>query len=233
MKKIWNALFSLSLIGIFIVSCGHPQSASPTEPEPAKVNESPGKNDANEGKAVKIVEMSGYQIGDKAEDFSLKNVDGSWVSLSGIKNAKGYIIVFTCNHCPYSVLYEDRLIALDKEYAPKGWPVVAINPNDPAAQPDDSFEAMQQRAKDMSFPFVYLFDEGQKVYPKFGATRTPHVFVLDKDLVVQYIGAIDDNAKEAAAAKVHYVKDAIEALEAGKTPDPSFTKAIGCSIKKL
>jgi peroxiredoxin len=233
MKKVWNALCAFCLIGTLIVSCGQPQTTINAEAESAKVNESPGKNDTNEGKAIKIVETSGYQIGDKAEDFSLKNVDGSMVSLSGIENAKGYIIVFTCNHCPYSVLYEDRLMALHNEYAAKGWPVVAINPNDPAAQPDDSFEAMQQRAKEKTFPFPYLFDDGQKVYPKFGATRTPHVFVLDKDMVVQYIGAIDDNAKEAAAAKVHYVKDAIEALEAGKTPDPSFTKAIGCSIKKL
>ncbi|MFK7809134.1 MAG: thioredoxin family protein [Saprospiraceae bacterium] len=235
MKNLWNALFTLCLMGTLFVSCGEQQVANQasTEESPAKVNESPGKKNNAEGKAVKIVKTTGYQVGDKAEDFKLKNVDGSMVSLSDMKEAKGFIVTFTCNHCPYSVLYEDRLIDLHNEFAAKGYPVIAINPNDPAAQPGDSFADMQVRAKEKEFPFAYLFDDGQKVYPKFGATRTPHVFILDKEMVVQYIGAIDDNAKDASAVEEHYVKDAIAALEAGKTPDPSFTKAIGCSIKKL
>lgn len=184
--------------------------------------------------AVAVVNKTGkgYQVGDKAADFKLKNVDGAMMSLGDMKDAKGYIITFTCNHCPYSVLYEDRLIALHNEMAPKGYPVVAINPNDPKVQPEDSFEFMQERSKEKKFPFVYLFDDNQEIYPVFGATRTPHVFVLDKNMVVQYIGAIDNNAKNPEAVTVNYVKDAIMALEKGENPDPNFTKAIGCSIKK-
>lgn len=234
MKKVLNALFAICTMGILFTSCGQTEVANQASTEaPAKVNEKPQKKDKDEAKAIKIVKTNGYQVGDKAADFKLKNVDGTMMSLADVKDAKGYIITFTCNHCPYSVLYEDRLIELHNEYAAKGYPVIAINPNDPAAQPGDGFEDMQVRAKEKGFPFAYLFDDGQKVYPKFGATRTPHVFLLDKDMVVQYIGAIDDNAKDADAVKTHYVKDAIEALEAGNTPDPSFTKAIGCSIKKV
>lgn len=173
----------------------------------------------------------GLEVGDKAADFSLKNVDGKMVSLADYKDAKGYIVVFTCNHCPYSVMYEDRLIELHNTYAPKGYPVVAINPNNPEVQPDDSFALMQERAKEKAFPFAYLFDDGQKIYPQFGAKRTPHVFLLDKEMVVQYIGAIDDSARDEGAIETKYVESAIMALEKGTSPDPSFTKAIGCSIK--
>ena len=174
---------------------------------------------------------SGLHIGDKAPDFELMNVDGKKVSLSSYEDAKGFIVTFTCNHCPYAVMYEDRLIDLHNEFAPKGYPVVAINPNDPEVKPDDSFENMQVRAKEKGFPFAYLMDEGQKVYPKYGATKTPHVYILDKDLVVQYIGAIDDSARDASAVTERYAANAIIALEKGGKPDPAETKAIGCSIK--
>lgn len=174
---------------------------------------------------------TGYQVGDKAEDFSLKNLDGRMISLSNIEGAKGYIITFTCNHCPYAVMYEDRLIELHNKYAPKGYPVIAINPNDPEVVPEDSFAEMKVRASDKSFPFEYLFDEGQKVYPKFGATRTPHVFLLDNSLIVKYIGAIDDNAQDASAVKKTYLADAVDSIINGRNPDPDFTKAVGCSIK--
>ena len=173
----------------------------------------------------------GYEVGDKASDFELMNVDGEKVSLKDYKDAKGFIVTFTCNHCPYAVMYEDRLIALHNKFAPMGYPVVAINPNDPEVQPKDSFEAMQVRAKEKAFPFAYLLDEGQKVYPMYGATKTPHVFVLDKDLVVQYIGAIDDNARADFDVEERYVANAIFAMEKGEKPNPNMTKAVGCSIK--
>ncbi len=176
--------------------------------------------------------VGGYQIGDKAEDFSLKNVDGKMVSLASIPNAKGYIVVFTCNGCPYAQAYEQRIIDLHNKYAPQGYPVVAINPNDATAATADSYEKMQARAKSKKYPYVYLLDEKQEVYPKFGATRTPHVFVLDKDKTVKYMGGIDDNADDASGVKVKYVENAIEAIKTSKTPDPTSTKAIGCSIKK-
>lgn len=178
------------------------------------------------------VNSQAYQIGQAAEDFSLKNVDGKMVSLSDYKNANGYIVVFTCNHCPFAQMYEKRIIELHKKYSIKGYPVIAINPNDPEVVPEDNFESMQKLSKKKKYPFAYLFDEGQKVYPKFGATRTPHVFILDKNKVVKYIGAIDDNAKDEAAVQIRYVEDAISALESGKDPNPNTTKAVGCSIKK-
>ncbi len=181
-----------------------------------------------------IAIAQGYKIGDKATDFKLKNVDGRMVSLADFKDAKGYVVIFTCNHCPYAVAYEDRIIALHNKYASKGYPIIAINPNDPAAQPQDSFEKMVERSKAKGFPFVYLFDEGQKIYPVFGATRTPHVYLLNKkgnDLIVEYIGTIDDNYKEADKVKETYLADAIDALIAGKKPKTTETKAIGCTIK--
>ncbi|CAM3694158.1 thiol-disulfide isomerase or thioredoxin [Flavobacterium saliperosum S13] len=177
---------------------------------------------------------SGYQIDDIAADFSLKNVNNKKVSLSDYKDAKGFIVIFTCNHCPYAKAYEDRIIALDKRYESLGYPVIAINPNNPAVQPDDSFDLMQKRAKEKGFTFPYLFDEGQKIYPKFGATKTPHVYVLEKTKagnVVKYIGAIDDNYSDETAVKTKYVENAVNALLKNEEVPVKTTKAIGCSIK--
>ncbi len=176
----------------------------------------------------------GYQIGDVVSDFKLKNVDDSMVSLSDYKDAKGFIITFTCNTCPFAKAYEDRIIALDKKYASKGYPVIAINPNNPDVQPGDGFKAMQSRAIEKGFTFPYLVDEGQQVYPKFGATKTPHMFVVQKTSkgnVVKYIGAIDDNYKDASAVNKKYVENAINALLNGEDIKEKETKAIGCSIK--
>lgn len=190
------------------------------------------------GKTVKLKKgmkkdvAPALEVGDIAPDFELKGVDGKMMSLADYKDAKGYIITFTCNHCPYAVMYEDRLIELHDAMALKGYPVIAINPNDPEAKPEDGFEEMIVRAKEKGFTFDYLFDDGQKVYPQYGATKTPHVFLLDKDRKVRYIGAIDDSARDAKAVKKKYVEMAIEALEKGEDPNPAFTKAIGCSIKK-
>ncbi len=180
------------------------------------------------------ISAQGYKTGDVAADFKLKNVDGKMVSLSDYPAVKGFIVIFTCNHCPYAQAYEDRIIDLDKKYKALGYPVIAINPNDPAVQPEDSFSKMKERAKEKGFTFPYLFDEGQKVYPVYGAVRTPHVFILqktDKGNVVRYIGAIDDNYEDASAVKTPYVANAVDALLAGKTVSPDFTKAIGCTIK--
>jgi len=180
------------------------------------------------------VAYKGYKIGDNATDFKLKNVDNKMVSLSDYKDAKGFIVIFTCNHCPYAKAYENRIIALNHKYASKGYPVIAINPNDPKVEPQDSFEGMKQRAKEKGFTFPYLFDEGQKVYPQYGATRTPHVFLLQKENgknVVRYIGAIDDNYSNANDVSHKYVEDAVDELLSNKPVLLSTTVAIGCSIK--
>lgn len=179
-------------------------------------------------------DLGGYQIGDVATDFSLKNVNGKKVSLSDFKDAKGFIVVFTCNHCPYAKAYEDRIIALDKKYKSMGYPVIAINPNNPAVQPDDSFDMMQKRAKEKNYGFPYLFDDGQKIYPQYGATKTPHVYILEKTKggnVVRYIGAIDDNYSDETAVKNKYVENAVDALLKNQDVPVKTTKAIGCSIK--
>ncbi len=173
----------------------------------------------------------GYKVGEQAADFSLKNVDGAMVSLKDYKGVKGYIVVFTCNTCPYAVMYEDRIIELHKKYEPLGYPVVAINPNDPTVKAGDDFAGMVTRSKEKNFPFKYLFDDGQKVYPQFGATRTPHIYLLDANRYVRYIGAIDDNAQNPSEVGVKYLENAINALQKGDNPDPSETKAIGCTIK--
>jgi len=181
-----------------------------------------------------IKPAAGYKVGDVATDFSLKNVDNKKVSLADFKAAKGFIVVFTCNHCPYAQAYEDRIIALDKKYKKLGYPVIAINPNNPAKQKDDSFELMQVRAKEKNFTFPYLLDEGQKIYPQYGATKTPHVYILQKTKagnVVKYIGAIDDNYSDAAAVKEKYAENALDALLKNKDVAVKETKAIGCSIK--
>lgn len=174
---------------------------------------------------------SGLKVGDKAADFKLKNVDGKKYKLSKIKNAKGYIVVFTCNHCPFAKAYEDRIIALHKKYESQGYPVVAINSNDKDVQPEDNYERMQEVAKNKSYDFLYLYDDTQNVAKSFGATRTPHVFILDKSLTVKYIGAIDDNSENADAVKNRYVENAVDALLAGKAVEKTETKAVGCGIK--
>ncbi|MFC4222166.1 thioredoxin family protein [Flagellimonas marina] len=178
--------------------------------------------------------VDGYKIGDTATDFSLKNIDGKMVSLTDYKDAKGFLIIFTCNTCPYAVAYEDRIIALDKTYKPKGVPVIAINPNNSDIQAGDSFEKMKQRAAEKGFTFPYLLDEGQKIFPQYGATRTPHVYLLEKTAegnIVKYIGAIDDNYQDASKVEDTFVEDAVDAMLAGQEIEVKTTRAIGCNIK--
>ncbi|OGX86039.1 redoxin [Hymenobacter lapidarius] len=175
-------------------------------------------------------QSEGYQVGDKAADFKLKNIDGKMVSLADNKAAKGYIVVFTCNTCPYAKAYEARIIALNQKYASQGYPVVAINPNDPGVAPGDSYAAMQTK----KYAFPYLQDESQKIAKAYGATRTPQLYVLQRqgnDFVVSYIGAIDDNSEDATLVKTKYVENAMTEIMAGKPATNNSTKAIGCTIK--
>ena len=176
----------------------------------------------------------GYKIGDIATDFKLMNIDDNTISLSDFKDAKGFIIVFTCNTCPYAVMYEDRIEALNKKYASKGYPVIAIMPNSIAKKPGDSLEDMKIRAKEKGFTFPYLIDKDQSVYPQYGTTKTPHTYILqktDKGNMVKYIGAIDNNYKDVSQVTEKYVEKAIESLLKGEDIKKTKTKAIGCSIK--
>ena len=184
--------------------------------------------------AFTVKTEKGYNVGDKIENFKLKNIDDKMVSLSDYKEAKGFIIIFTCNMCPYSVANEDRINALDAKYKSKGYPVIAINPNDPKASKGDSFEDMKVRATEKGFTFPYLFDDGQKVYPKFGASKTPHVYIVNKlGMKVAYIGAIDNSSRNPDAVTEKYVENAVDALLTGNKPEKTETRAIGCSIRVI
>ncbi len=148
-----------------------------------------------------------YKAGDQASDFHLKNVRGEMVSLSQFTDAKGFIVAFWCNTCPVVKRYEQRLITLNKEFGPKGFPVIAINSNDQYVSPGDSYNEMQRLANIKGYDFEYLYDETQEVARSYGATSTPHVYLLLKQngkLIVQYAGAIDNNVENASAADKQY-----------------------------
>ncbi|MAN58467.1 MAG: thioredoxin family protein [Flavobacteriaceae bacterium] len=195
-----------------------------------------GFTQSNTPSNLDISTSNGYKIGDVATDFKLKNVDGKMVSLSDYPNAKGYIVIFTCNTCPYAVASEARIVALDQEFKAKGFPVIAINPNNPEVQPDDTFKLMQAKAKNAGFTFPYLYDESQRIYAAYGATKTPHVYILKKNKngtnTVEYIGAIDDNVRDASGVKERFAANAVNELLAGKDVSVTETKAIGCSVKQ-
>lgn len=182
----------------------------------------------------------GYRVGDVIADFDLPNATNAVkgidkkVSLGDYENTKGNIIIFTCNTCPYAIAYEDRIIALHKKYKAKGFPVVAIMPNDVNRKPGDSFPNMKKRAIDKGFEFAYLYDESQAVARKFGARRTPQVYLVEKQEkghVVRFIGAIDDNVWSSEGVKEKYLEDAVDAILAGKDVDKDYVKAVGCTIK--
>lgn len=176
---------------------------------------------------------NGYEVGDVATDFRLKNVDGRMVSLSDYKSAKGFIVIFDCNTCPYSKAYNSRIVALNKKYS-KDYPLVAINANSPELSPGDSFEEMKKYSKNKGYDFPYLVDETQEIARAYGATNTPHVFVLTKDqnvLRVAYIGTIDNNSRDDSSVTKRYVEEAVDALLAGKPITTPKTRAIGCGIK--
>ena len=173
-----------------------------------------------------------YQVGDTMKDFEAKNVDGKYMGTKNFPHAKGFVVVFTCNTCPYAQGYEDRIISLAKKLDDNTWPLIAINSNDKRMSPGDAYDKMQSRAKSKSYSFPYIFDESQEIVRAFGASKTPHFYVLDANKKVKYIGALDDNAEDANAVTKHYVEDAIKSIQENKDPIPSFTRAIGCGIKK-
>lgn len=184
--------------------------------------------------ALLSINVYSYELGDLVADFKLKNVDGKMVSLSDYGASKGVIIIFDCNTCPYSKAYNQRIIELNKKYASLGYPVITINPNDPELSPGDSFSEMVSNARKKKYSFPYLVDESQEVARKFGASNTPHVFVLqkeNKDFKVAYIGTIDNNSRDASSATKKYVEEAVDALLANKPVTTNRTKAIGCGIK--
>jgi thiol-disulfide isomerase/thioredoxin len=161
----------------------------------------------------------------------MKNLDGSELTIGAVAGSNGTLVIFSCNHCPYVKAWEPRLAAIGNGCKGKGIGVVMINPNDPKAYPEDSFEVMQQRAKERGFAFPYVVDATSDVARAFGATRTPEAFLFDKAGKLVYHGVVDDNAQEPDKVEKHYLQDAVDALAAGKLPPVQETKALGCSIK--
>lgn len=175
------------------------------------------------------------KAGQAAPDFKLKNVDNKDVSFANYPDAKGFIVVFTCNTCPYAKAYEQRIIDLDKKFKPQGYPVIAINPNDPEASKADTFDKMQELAKEKKYSFPYLFDKGQVVTDQYGAKHTPHLFVVSKTskgTVVEYTGAIDNDPEGTKDEKTKYVEDVITSLKSDQKPTITETKEIGCTVKR-
>jgi peroxiredoxin len=173
--------------------------------------------------------------GTKAPDFELKNVDGKMVSFKTLGGAKGYILIFTCNTCPVAKGYEQRIIALNKKYAPLGYPVIAINPNDASVSPGDSYAKMVDLANSHKYAFPYLYDEGQTVTTAYGARNTPHIFLVKNTgggNVVVYTGAIDNDPEGSRPDRVNYLEQALTAVMDGKEPAVASTKAIGCSVRR-
>jgi len=184
--------------------------------------------------ALNMAAMAGYKPGDEVKDFSLKSTDNKTISLNGYKNARGFIIVFTCNHCPFAKLYQERMNAMNKEYSAKEIYLLAISSNDAIAVPEDNFEEMAKRAREEHYNFPYLFDETQEVARAFGAVKTPHAFVVFKEngkWIVKYSGSVDDNGAEPEKVKNAFVKNAVDALLRNEPVPVSTTKSVGCAIK--
>lgn len=179
------------------------------------------------------IPAAALQLGDPApqRDVQMHGVDGRELSVAGAAGSKGTLVIFTCNHCPWSKAWQSRIASLGNTYRQRGIGVIAINANDPAANTEDGFEEMVKRAKDLGFQFPYVVDTGSKVARAFGAERTPEAFVFDAAGKLVYHGTIDDNAEDANQVKQHYLGDALEAVATGKPVSLAETKALGCSIK--
>ncbi|MBI4570154.1 MAG: thioredoxin family protein [Planctomycetes bacterium] len=171
--------------------------------------------------------------GSPAPDFDLPGVSGANTSLASLRRARLKVVVFSCNHCPYAQAYEERLVALQRDYQPKGVALVAINPNNEQTHPADSLAKMKERAAARGFNFPYLRDATQRAAIAFGAEFTPEVFVLDDRNVVRYVGGIDDNWEKPGAVRRHFLREALDALLAGQEPVAAVTTAVGCTIKWL
>jgi len=170
------------------------------------------------------------ELGQHAPDFDLPGVDGRSYTLAAFSGKPVLVVIFSCNHCPYVKDYEERMVAIQGEYAGKGVQFIAINSNDEQVYPEDSFPEMVKRAKEKAFNFPYLRDQSQKVVEAYGAVCTPHVFAFDAKRVLRYRGRIDDS-RDPNKVTAHDLRNALSDLTSShevRTPD---TRPFGCSIK--
>ena len=170
------------------------------------------------------------KIGSSAPRFTLQNVDEKNVSLECFKDKDAIIVVFGCNHCPYVIANEARLIEIQKDYSEQVQ-VVEINSNDSVKYPEDSFENMKIRAAERRFNFPYLRDDDQSIAKAYGATHTPEIFLFDKNRKLAFHGKIDDNWQNPAAVKTKYLRNAIDEILSGREVSVPETFTIGCTIK--
>ena len=169
-------------------------------------------------------------IGDAAPGFELQGVDGATHALDDYADAEVLVLVQSCNHCPYVQAWEGRMNAVQRDFADRGVRLVAVSSNDARGYPEDSFPEMKARAEREGFTFDYLYDETQELARRLGAERTPEVFAFDRERMLRYHGAIDDNRDERHVEQ-HYLSDALEALLDGREPPLADTPAVGCSVK--
>lgn len=175
--------------------------------------------------------MTNLKIGDRATPFTLPGVDGKTHSLQDYLTGGVAAVIFSCNHCPYVRAWEDRMVAIQRDYGDRGAQLLVINSNDDVKYPEDGFEKMKERAAEKRFNFPYLRDETQEVATAYGAQRTPEVFLFDREGVLRYHGAIDDNYQDPAAVTRHYLREALDAVLEGRDPPVSDTPPVGCSVK--
>ena len=171
-------------------------------------------------------------LGSPSPEFdNLPGIDGKKHSLKSFAGHKCLVIVFSCNHCPYVQAYEDRMIAFQREYAPKGVQLAAINSNETVNYPEDNFEEMVKRSQRQGFNFPYLRDDDQSVATAFGATHTPEFFLFDERRTLRYHGKMDDNYQNPGAVKVHFLRNAVDAVLSSEEVKEKETYSIGCTIK--
>jgi peroxiredoxin len=178
-----------------------------------------------------LMHSKGMPVGTSAPPFSLPGVDGKTWSLDSFADAELLVVVFTCNHCPYAIASEDRLLEIQADYADKGVRLVAVNPNDAVNYPADSFDKMVERAAVKAFTFPYLHDESQGVARAYDAACTPDIFVFDRDRKLVYNGRIDDNWQQPAEVTRRDLRAVLDAALEGRPVDFEHVPSMGCSIK--
>lgn len=180
-----------------------------------------------------MAELATFQLhpGDPAPPFSLPGVDGKTHSLSDFGRARFLLVIFWCNHCPYVQAWESRVIALGRQYGPKGVQIVLINSNDDRAYPDDRFERMAERATEKGYPFPYLRDESQAVARAYGALVTPHPMLFGPDRRLLFQGRVDDDHRDPSHVKHRYLEEAVDAALAGRPLRETELPVLGCSVK--
>lgn len=184
--------------------------------------------------AVTTTATEGLKIGDKAPKSTekLQDISGKTVTLKETAQANGLLVIFSCNTCPFVVATQDRYREIQAICKEKNIGIIAINSNEAQRGADDSVEAMKKFAADNGYEFPYVVDENSVFADAFGATKTPDIFLFDKDLKLVYKGSIDNNHRDPTAITDTYLKNAIGNLVNGQPINPNETKAVGCTIKR-